>query len=131
MSPDDAKEHLLWESVNPATGKLTRHLNASWYDPLEQKRYMHFAFEEQEVDGSWTRSEPLPPGEWGAMRYLHRFELHLMLELCGFEIENVWGDYEQGRVTVKSGMIFAARRPRVPIAKRGAEPRREGAVRRG
>jgi len=128
-SPDEAKEHLLWESVNPATGKLTRHLSASWYDPLEQKRYTHFAFEEQETDGSWTRSEPLPPGEWGAMRYLYRFELHLMLELCGFSIENIWGGYDQGPLTVDSGMIFAARRAQLPTADASADVGKEGVAR--
>jgi len=111
MSPDEARQGLLWESVNPATGKLTRHLSASWHDPVEQKRYMRFTFEEQEADGRWRRHEILPPGEWGAMRYLYRFELHLMLELSGFEIENVWGGFNGQPLTADSGMIFAARRP--------------------
>jgi len=111
MSPDEASPGLLWESVNPATGKLTRHLSASWHDPVAQKRYMRFTFEEQEADGSWTRHETLPPGEWGAMRYLYRFELHLMLELSGFEVEDVWGGCDQEPPTADSGMIFAARRP--------------------
>ena len=111
MSPDEARQGLLWESVNPATGKLTRHLSASRHDPVEQKRYMRFTFEEQEADGRWRRHEIMPPGEWGAMRYLYRFELHLMLELSGFEIENVWGGFNGQPLTADSGMIFAARRP--------------------
>jgi SAM-dependent methyltransferase len=110
MSPEEAKPHLLWESVNPATGKLTRHISASWHDPVEQKRYIRFTFEEQETDGSWTRHETQPPGEWGQMRYLCRFELQLMLEQSGFEIENVWGGYDGEPLSTEGGLVFAARR---------------------
>jgi len=46
------------------------------------------------------------------VRWVHRFELDLLLRLAGFACEGVWGGPDRGPVTAETAMLFAlARRP--------------------
>ena len=45
------------------------------------------------------------------MRYVHRFEMELLLEEAGFTVEEVLGDYDQSLFYAESPrMIFIARK---------------------
>ena len=45
------------------------------------------------------------------MRYLHRFEMELLLKATGYELEQLYGSYELDPFRGDSGrMIFVARR---------------------
>ena len=46
------------------------------------------------------------------LRYCHRWEVHHMLQLCGFEIEALYGDFDLSDFDESSTeMIWVARKP--------------------
>ena len=46
------------------------------------------------------------------LRYCHRWEVHHMLQLCGFEIEALYGDFDLSDFDETSTeMIWVARKP--------------------
>ena len=71
------------------------HVKKSWFSPVTARLYDWY--DDANDLEMWQR--------------LAAREGSPVLELCGFEIENVWGGYDQGPLTVDSGMIFAARQP--------------------
>lgn len=104
----------IFQGVNfkhPTWGATYRYSEQSAYDPLRQLNQIWFHYE---------RTDP-PPGveseapEYHCIQLSHRYyfpqELNLLLEISGFRILHVMGDFEGGAVTDESeSMIYLCER---------------------
>ena len=102
-----------YEAVNPASGLLTRQwILGGWGDPSLQLHYHRFYFEEVDESGISIRRFALPPApKWHVRRFIGRYEMQLLLEKCGFAVENIYGDYQLGRYGPQSTiMVIEARK---------------------
>lgn len=76
------------------------------YDPVEQILHLTFIYEREGPDGVVQREfEPLE------LRWYHRFEIEHLLARAGFEVQDLYGDWNRGPF-VENGqeMIWVARR---------------------
>lgn len=77
--------------IHPRTGRKI----AAWYtrqfDVVSQLIHQQMRFDELENDGkvSATYHTSL------TLRYSHRYEVHYLLELCGFEVLDLYGDFDR------------------------------------
>jgi ubiquinone/menaquinone biosynthesis C-methylase UbiE len=76
------------------------------YDPGEQMLYFEFAFVEHDAAGRIVRERTVPMD----MRYTSRNELQLLMERVGFEVFNVFQDYEKRPFSGKYEIIMVARK---------------------
>ncbi len=76
-------------------------------DPLLQRLDEVWHFVERDADGRIVREEH----ERLVMRWTYRFEMRYLLELCGFEIEAQYSDYERSGPVYGREQIWVARRP--------------------
>jgi SAM-dependent methyltransferase len=61
------------------------------YDPKDQILYFEFIFEEHDTAGALLRERTVPMD----MRYTSRYELALLMERVGFEVVDVFRDYDK------------------------------------
>jgi len=96
---------LVDEFVHPATGHKVVVWDTRQYDPEKQMVNQYFIFEELDGEGrlvSKTYSEL-------TLRYLHRYEMEYLLELCGFRVEALYGDFDRGPFHYGREQIWVAR----------------------
>ncbi len=85
--PDDYSFRL--EYVN-SEGKKERIYNAIGYDPITQIMSGNWKFETLDDDGNVIAERVRPL----TMRQTYRQEMKWLIELCGFELVDVYGDYK-------------------------------------
>jgi len=76
------------------------------YDPANQILYHEFRFAEFDRGGQPLRERTLPM----TMRYTSRYELQLLLERVGFEVRDVFSDYDRRPHSGKHEIIMVARK---------------------
>ena len=86
--------------------KLTYSNRTKAFHREEQHNDVEIIFYVKNPDGSEERLVQSFP-----MRYFYRYEMVHLLELCGFEIVELFGDFDKSRFTAESPeMIFVARK---------------------
>ena len=84
---------------------------------ITHRAHSEYDLARQTVSGLWWYEYDSDEGrvvrEYSlTLRYLFRFEMEWMLEACGFEVEALYGNFDQSEFASDSPeMIFVARRP--------------------
>ncbi len=76
-------------------------------DYVNQINHSELLYEEYDTSGSQVRSRTVPM----LTRYTFRFELQLLLESAGFEVESLYGWYDRSPFEADREIIYMARRP--------------------
>lgn len=94
------------EWTHPATGRRVVVWDTRQYDPGQQMLSQYFIFEELDADGRVVEKT------YSALtlRYVHRFEMRYLLELCGYQVEALYGDFQRGPFRYGGEQIWVARR---------------------
>lgn len=94
------------EFVHPETGRRVLVWDTREYDVGEQIIRQYFVFEELDEQGHVVakRFNPL------VLRYLFRYEMQHLLELAGFRIEALYGDFDRGPFRPGGEQVWVASR---------------------
>jgi ubiquinone/menaquinone biosynthesis C-methylase UbiE len=90
------------EIVDDLTGRSVQWFVARHLQLDEQIQHITFILDELGKDGSIYRSTFSFP-----MRYVHRFELELLLNNTGFEVQDIMGDYDRSPFSAESPRIIS------------------------
>lgn len=80
------------EAIDPTTGNKILYWHSTQNDMEHQLRKIDFIFEEQDVNGKVISRTVAPL----TMRWIYRYEMQYLLELCGFKVEALYGDFNRG-----------------------------------
>jgi len=94
------------EFIHAETGNRVMVWATRDYDPAEQTIREDFVFEE--VDGSGRAACRYHSSL--TLRYVYRYEMQYMLELCGFEVEALYGNFQRGPFRYGGEQVWVARR---------------------
>ena len=106
MKPPRGTLNHLGSFTHPVTGRRVLVSDTRRYDPQEQTLEEHRFFEEVDEEGRVISKTATPL----RLRYVHRFEMQYLLELCGFEIEALYGDFQRGPFRQGNEQVWLARR---------------------
>ncbi|MYA77909.1 MAG: class I SAM-dependent methyltransferase [Gemmatimonadetes bacterium] len=106
MKPPRGTLNHLGSFTHPETGRRVLVSDTRRYDPLEQTLEEHRFFEEVDDEGRVIAKTTTPL----YLRYVHRFEMQYLLELCGYEIEALYGDFQRGPFKHGNEQVWVARR---------------------
>ncbi len=102
----DGRVEFAGHLTDDASGHAVQWFSARELELDEQIQHVTFFLDEIGSDGALFRHTLNFP-----MRYVHRFEMELLLEEAGFTVEEVLGDYDQSLFYAESPrMIFIARK---------------------
>ena len=102
----DVPRHLN-DVTDPVTGKSYVLYQQSSYDTYDQTVSIRMIIEELDDDNAVTRKMYRDY----SLRYCHRWEIHHLLAMCGFEIEDLLGDFDHSEFHAGSTeMIWVARK---------------------
>lgn len=104
----------LGEYSNPATGRRFVVWDSRQYDPARQILVENRIFEELDEEGRVVSKRHTTL----TVRYVYRFEMQHLLELSGFAVEALYGDFRRGPYRYGGEQIWVARRK--PAAQAGA-----------
>ena len=76
------------------------------FDPVEQTVNVHQFFKEQNIGGQEVSNTVIPY----SLRYFNRFEMQHLLELCGFEVEALFGDFRRSPLHLGTEQVWMARK---------------------
>ena len=76
-------------------------------DPLTQRFSEHWRFEEIDADDTVIRCED----SWHHLRWIHRSEMRLMLEICRFVSISEFSDFQGNPPKYASNQVWMAKRP--------------------
>ncbi len=96
-------ERLLLDPKGPT---VVTKMSSSWVDRTKQINHVTYLYDELGANGTLKRTV-------GAIsqRYFYRYEMQMLLEGCGFKVENVYGSYDLDSFGPDSlKMIFVARK---------------------
>jgi SAM-dependent methyltransferase len=93
------------EFVHPDTGHKVVVWDTRQYDGEAQMINQYFIFEELDGEGQVVNKT------YGSLvlRYLHRYEMQYLLELCGYRVEALYGDFRRGPFRYGGEQIWVAR----------------------
>lgn len=94
------------EFIHPDTGHKIIVWDTRKYDLTEQTIEVYFIFEELD-DGGKVISKTYVPL---SLRYSYRYEMQYLLELCGYKIEALYGDFQRGPFRYPCEQIWIARK---------------------
>ena len=92
IHPETGNRHVVWDS---------RH-----YDLEEQVVHQLFMLQELDQVGRVVSTTHTPI----TLRYIFRYEMQYLLELCGYEVEALFGDFARGPFKPGAEQIWVARR---------------------
>lgn len=95
------------ERTDPATGRTVRRVSSARHHPERQTFEVEFEWLVEGPDGA----EETVEGRTTTLRWFTRAELELLLELEGFEVLDVWGDFERTRYGEDAEAIVVRARP--------------------
>jgi SAM-dependent methyltransferase len=78
--------------TDPASGQRVVAWYSRRFDLAQQIIHQEMVFEHVDANGSVDAKYYSPL----TLRYSHRYEMHYLLELCGYEVEALYGDFERG-----------------------------------
>lgn len=99
--------HVLNEFTLPNECHVVQGQRFLKHDPKDQILYFEFKFEEHDNGGQLVRERIVPM----TMRYTSRYELQLLMERVGFEVIDVFSDYDKRPFTGKHEIIMVGRKP--------------------
>jgi hypothetical protein len=76
------------------------------YDPERQLLDGSFIFEELDEQGRMVAKTYSPL----TLRYVYRYEMRYLLELCGYKVEALYGDFRRGPFRHGREQIWVARK---------------------
>ena len=94
------------EFIHPDTGHRVVVWDSRPYDPGRQIIEQYFIFEEVDDEGRVISKIYSPI----TLRYVYRYEMQYLLELCGYRIEALYGDFQRGPFQHGGEQIWVARR---------------------
>lgn len=94
------------EFIHPDTGHKVFVWGTRRYYPVDQTLEQYFIFEELD-DAGRTISKTYSPL---ALRYVYRYEMQYLLELCGYTVEALYGDFQRGPFRYGGEQIWVAHR---------------------
>jgi len=94
------------EFIHLDTGHTFVVWNSLNYDPGCQILKAHIIFEELDDDGKVISKTYCP----STLRYVYRYEMQYLLELCGYRIEALYGDFQRGPFHHGEEQIWVARK---------------------
>jgi len=94
------------EFIDPATGHQIIVWATGHYDPEQQILEQYFIFEELDGEGKVTAKTYCPL----TLRYIYRYEMRYLLELCGYKVEALYGDFQRGPFRHGGEQIWIARK---------------------
>ena len=94
------------EFIHPDTG----HRVVVWFtghiDPECQMLDAHFIFEELDDEGKVLAKTYSPL----TLRYVYRYEMRYLLELCGYKVEALYGDFRRGPFRYGGEQVWVVRK---------------------
>src|SRR5712692_1700110 len=94
------------EFIHPATGHRVIVWDTRQYDPEQQMLEQYFIFEELEDEGRLLVKTYSPL----TLRYVYRYEMRYLLELCGYKVEALFGDFRRGPFRYGGEQVWVARK---------------------
>ena len=94
------------EFIHPDTGNRVIVWDSRQYDPGRQMMELYFIFDEVDDEGRVISKTYSPL----TLRYVYRYEMQYLLELCGYRIEALYGDFQRGPFRYGNEQIWVARR---------------------
>jgi hypothetical protein len=95
-----------WDFVHPDTGHRIVGWTTIQYDIERQMIEEERIFEELDGEGRVTSRTYSPL----TLRYVYRYEMQYLLELCGYQVEALYGDFQRGPFRAGGEQIWVARR---------------------
>ena len=90
---------------HPDSGRQVMVSDTRSYDPAEQTLVEYRFFEELDNEGKVVSKTVTPL----ILRYVYRFEMQHLLELCGFEVEALYGGFARGPFEHGNEQVWVAR----------------------
>ena len=79
--------------INPQTGNYTMFIDCiHWIDSAQQTIYRSTFVDEVQEDGTLKRHVPSKTYFGNTQHYFSKTELQLLVENCGFHVQEIWGD---------------------------------------
>jgi SAM-dependent methyltransferase len=94
------------EFIHPETGHRFVVWDTREYDAERQVVSQYFVHEELDDEGRVISKTYAPL----TLRYVYRYEMQHLLELCGYKIEALYGDFRRGLFRYGGEQIWVARR---------------------
>lgn len=97
-----------WDGrVNPQTGKYTMFKDCiRWIDSAQQTIYRSTFVDEVQENGTMKRYVPSETYFGNTQYYFSKTELQLLVESCGFEVKEIWGDKGKRPFGIRSNNII-------------------------
>ena len=92
------------ETIDAKTGNKVVMRSSAKHDPERQVLEADFTFEEFDDEGRMVSQVHAPL----TLRWIYRYEMQYLLELCGFEIEALYGDFGRGPFRYGGEQIWVA-----------------------
>ncbi len=94
------------EFLHPKSGNRVIVWDSRQADPEQQILQQDFVFEELDNAGQLVSRSV----STYVLRYTYRFEMQYLLELCGFEVEALYGDFQGGAFYAGGEQVWVARK---------------------
>jgi SAM-dependent methyltransferase len=94
------------EFIHPETGNQVIVWYSSLYDPEVQLLNAYFIFEEIDQEGKVLQKTYNPL----TLRYIHRYEMRYLLELSGYKVEVLYGDFQRGPFRYGGEQVWVVRK---------------------
>jgi len=106
LGPLGAALHKDSEFTHPDTGRRVIVWFSGQYDPAQQLLDAYFIFEELDDEGKLIAKTYSPL----TLRYVYRYEMRYLLELCGYKVEALYGDFRRGAFRYGEEQVWVARK---------------------
>jgi SAM-dependent methyltransferase len=94
------------EFIHPETGRRFAVWDTRQYDAERQVISQYFIYEELDDEGRVVSKTYAPL----TLRYIFRYEMQHLLELCGYKVEALYGDFRRGPFRYGGEQIWVARK---------------------
>ncbi|MYG86377.1 MAG: class I SAM-dependent methyltransferase, partial [Gemmatimonadetes bacterium] len=104
-TPGGSLDHI-WTFTHPDSGNRVMAWDTRQFDPVEQSVTVYQYFHELDHGGKEVSNTVIPI----FYRYLYRYEMQHLLELCGFEVEALYGDFRRSPLHRGTEQVWMARK---------------------
>ena len=104
-TPGGSLDHI-WKFTHPDSGNRVMAWDTRKFDPFGQTIRVHQFFQELDHEDSEVSITVIPI----FYRYLYRYEMQHLLELCGFEVEALYGDFRRSPLHHGNEQVWIARK---------------------
>ena len=104
-TPGGSLKHI-WSFAHPDSGRQVMAWDTRQFDPMEQTVEAYQYFKELDNEGREVSNTVIP----FLLRYYYRYEMQHLLELCGFEVEVLYGDFQRSPFRHGNDQVWIARK---------------------